>query len=303
MTLPLPLRPQRLVYFGTPEVAVPTLNALVSAGHDVALVVTGADARRGRGSLKTPSPVKAAAVASGLSVTHDPDDVLEVGADIGVVVAYGRLIRDNVLSRLPLVNIHFSLLPRWRGAAPVERALLAGDTETGVCLMDVVAELDAGDVFARSETPIGPDDTLATLRSRLVDAGTGLLLDGLANGFGAPQPQSGEVVYAHKISAHDLQLSFTASAAEARRVIALGGAWTISRGKRLKVWSAGAAPEQPALGQPGELRRSTTSTSPVVCFADGWLELHEVQPEGGRRMDAAAWWNGIKPTVGERLGE
>jgi len=139
----------RLVYLGTPDMAVPPLRALHDAGHDIALVVSGADKRRGRGGATSPSPVKAVALELGLPVTADPDDVLAVAADLGVVVAYGRIIRPHVLAHLPMVNLHFSLLPRWRGAAPVERAILAGDDRTGVCVMAVEETLDTGGVYAR----------------------------------------------------------------------------------------------------------------------------------------------------------
>ncbi|MFM7082969.1 MAG: methionyl-tRNA formyltransferase, partial [Actinomycetota bacterium] len=128
---------RRIVYLGTPEMAVAPLRALVDAGVEVALVVTRADKRRGRGSALSPSPVKALALELGLPVSHELDDATKVGAALGVVVAYGRIIPLRVLSQLPMINVHFSLLPRWRGAAPVERALLAGDDETGICIMRV----------------------------------------------------------------------------------------------------------------------------------------------------------------------
>jgi Formyl transferase len=141
-----PARPpssaRRLVYLGTPEAAVAPLRALVDAGFEIALVVSRPDRRRGRGGALSPSPVKAAATELGLTVTDVLDDVLGVDADLGVVVAYGRIIPSRILERLPMINLHFSLLPRWRGAAPVERALLAGDIETGVCVMDVDVEPD-----------------------------------------------------------------------------------------------------------------------------------------------------------------
>ena len=122
-------RPKRLVFLGTPEIAVPPLRALHEAGHDIALVVSRPDRRRGRGGSLSPSPVKEAALELGLPVTDRVDDVIDAGAELGVVVAYGRLIRPHVLAAVPMVNMHFSLLPRWRGAAPVERAILAGDTD------------------------------------------------------------------------------------------------------------------------------------------------------------------------------
>ena len=148
-------RPQRLVYFGTPDMAVPPLEALVADGFDVALVITRIDKRRGRGSDVAPSPVKAAALRLELPVSHLVDDALLVGADLGVVVAFGQLITAHVLERLPMVNLHFSLLPRWRGAAPVERALLAGDATTGVCLMQLAEGLDTGPLLDVVEVPIG----------------------------------------------------------------------------------------------------------------------------------------------------
>ncbi|HRA35850.1 MAG TPA: methionyl-tRNA formyltransferase, partial [Acidimicrobiales bacterium] len=141
------------MYFGTPEIAVPPLRALAAAGFDVALVVTGADKRRGRRGAPTPTPVKAAALELGVEVTDDPDRAATVGADLGVVVAYGRILRRPLLERIPLVNLHFSLLPRWRGAAPVERAILAGDTTTGVCVMAVEEGLDTGPVYDTVRVP------------------------------------------------------------------------------------------------------------------------------------------------------
>src|ERR1700688_651507 len=139
----------RLVFLGTPPAAAVALEALVRAGHDVALVVSRVDARRGRGAELAPSAAKRAALALGLDVTERLDDVTTVGAEMGVVVAYGRLIPGRILESLPMVNVHFSLLPRWRGAAPVERAVLAGDTETGVCLMRLEETLDTGPVLDR----------------------------------------------------------------------------------------------------------------------------------------------------------
>ena len=157
---------RRIVYLGTPGLAVPPLRALVDAGYEIPLVVSRADARRGRGAQRLPSPVKAAALELGLPVTDRLVDLDEVEADLAVVVAYGHLIPAAMLDRLAFVNLHFSLLPRWRGAAPVERAILAGDTTTGVCLMDLDIELDTGAVYCRTETPIGDDETLVKFYSR-----------------------------------------------------------------------------------------------------------------------------------------
>lgn len=290
-----PRRPRRLVYLGTPELAVPPLRALHAAGFDIPLVVSRADKRRGRGGAPVPSPVKAAALELGIPVTDQVDDVLDVGADLGVVVAFGRIIKPHVLAALPMVNLHFSLLPRWRGAAPVERAILAGDTETGVCVMAVEEGLDTGGVYRRATVPIGPDDTLDELRTRLVDIGTELLVDALREGLGEPEPQQGEVTYADKIDPAELRLDWTRPAVELHRVVRLGDAWTTFRGKRLKVWRTRLVPEHTGLA-PGQL------DGLLVGTGEGALELVEVQPEGKGRLAAAAWRNGARPSADERLG-
>ena len=274
----------RLAYLGTPQMAVPPLRALVAAGHHVELVVTGADKRRGRGGGRSPSPVKAAAVELGLAVTHDIDDVVDRAAagalDLGVVVAYGKLIRPHVLDALRFVNVHFSLLPRWRGAAPVERALLAGDTVTGVCVMEVEEGLDTGGVYARREVPIADRETAADLRQRLVEVGTELLVETLRRPLEEwiddPEPQIGEAVYADKLSTDDLHIDWTAPAEQIDRVVRVGGAWTSFRGRRLKIHAA-------------ELR-------------DGRVEPLVVQPEGKASMSFADWRNGARPGPDEPFG-
>jgi methionyl-tRNA formyltransferase len=286
--------PRRLVYLGTPEVAVPPLRALVDAGYDVALVVSRPDKRRGRGSAVVPSPVKAAAIELGLPVSDQIDDVLDAGADLGVVVAFGRIIKPHILEALPLVNIHFSLLPRWRGAAPVERAILAGDTETGVCLMTIEEGLDTGAVFDRAVVAIGPDDTADDLRARLVDASLTLLLDNLARGLGEAEPQQGEATYAEKIDPAEHELDWKRPAVDLHRVVRAGEAWTTHRGKRLKIHRSRVA-EGDSL-EPGALR------GVVVGTGDGGLELVEVQPEGKGRQSAMAWANGARLQPDERLG-
>jgi methionyl-tRNA formyltransferase len=228
----------RLAFLGTPEVAARTLRALYGAGHDLRLVVTRRDARRGRGSELLPSPVKAVATELGLPVAHTPDAVIGSGAELGVVVAYGRMIRGNVLAEVPMVNVHFSLLPRWRGAAPVERAILAGDAETGVCLMKLDEGLDTGPVFARRSVEIRPEETAGELRSRLADLGTKMLLEVLAEGLPEPVPQAGEATYAAKLDPVDLHLDFTLPAEVCLRVVRVGRAWTTWRGRRLIVHRA-----------------------------------------------------------------
>jgi methionyl-tRNA formyltransferase len=268
---------RRLVYLGTPAEAVPPLRALVAAGHEVRLVVSRPDKRRGRGGGVAPSPVKAAALELGIPVTDRVDDVCEVGAELGVVVAFGQLIKPHVLARVPMVNVHFSLLPRWRGAAPVERAILAGDRETGVCLMALDEGLDTGPVYACERVAIGDDETAAELRDRLVALGTRMLCDLLAGPLPEPRPQSGEPTYAAKIAPEELRLDWSRPAEELVRVVRVGGAWTTFRGRRLKVHRARVGP-------------------------DGRLELLEVQPEGGRRMSFADWARGARWQPGEPFG-
>jgi methionyl-tRNA formyltransferase len=267
----------KLVYLGTPGMAVPPLQAIVEAGHEVVLVVTRPDTRRGRGATVSPSPVKAVALELGLPVTHEVDEVIGAGADLGVVVAFGQIIRPHVLRALPMVNLHFSLLPRWRGAAPVERALLAGDQVTGVCVMAVEEGLDTGGVYAREEVAIGPETTAAELRTDLVSVGTGLLLETLArpvaDWIGRADPQQGEVTHAAKLSASDLQIDWTEPPERIHRLIRVGGAWTTFRGKRLKVNAA--------------------------RLVDGALRLDIVQPEGRSPMPFEAWSNGARPRPGE----
>jgi methionyl-tRNA formyltransferase len=292
---PVPARPRRLVFLGTPAMAVPPLRAVVAAGYDVALVVTRPDKRRGRGRGTTPSPVKAAAAELGLPVTHRIDDALEVAADLGVVVAYGALVKPNVLAALPMVNLHFSLLPRWRGAAPVERALLAGDTETGVCVMQLEEGLDTGPVFACETVPIAPDQTADELRAVLVAAGTELLVTTLDGGLDEARPQEGEGTYAAKVEPEDLHLDWSRPAAELARVVRLGGAWTTFRQRRLKVLAAAAA-DGTVGGGPGTLDGDRVATG------DGVLVLATVQPEGKGAQPAGAWRNGARPVAGEALG-
>jgi methionyl-tRNA formyltransferase len=286
-----PAHPRRLVFLGTPAFAAGPLQALVDAGHDLALVVSQPDKRRGRGGTLVPSPVKQTAVDLGIPVADKVDDALDVGADLGVVVAFGRLIRPHVLQRLPMLNLHFSLLPRWRGAAPVERAILAGDERTGVDLMVVEEGLDTGGIYDRVEVAIGPDETADALRERLAGLGADMLARNLGQGLGDPRPQEGEATYAHKIDPAELKIDWSRPALDIHRLVRIGGAWTTYRGARLKVWTTALGPGSD--GAPGV----------VAPAADGWLRLVEVQPEGRRRMPAAAWANGAHwdPTA-EPLG-
>lgn len=271
------------------------LRALVDAGHEVVLVVTRPDKRRGRGGALVPSPVKAAAMELGLPVTDRVDDVVEAGAELGVVVAYGRLIRPHILAALPMVNLHFSLLPRWRGAAPVERAILAGDPITGVCVMALEEGLDTGPVYAYTSLTIGDDETAEELRARLAGAGTEMLLHLLETGLPEGRPQEGEPTYAAKIEAEEHHLDWSRPAVELHRVVRLGHAWTTFRGRRLRVLRARLASGGHLA--PGELDAGAL----LVGTGDGALELLEVQPEGKGPQPAGAWRNGARLRAGERL--
>lgn len=275
--------------------AVPALEALHDAGNEIVLVVSNADRRRARRGDLEPTPVKARALQLGLEVTHDLDDILDVDADLGVVVAYGRLIKPAHLEHLPMVNLHFSLLPRWRGAAPVQRALLAGDRFTGVTVMAVEEGLDTGGVYASEKLEIGPTETLVELNDRLVAAGSELLVRTLSAPLGAPEPQSKEdVAYAEKIRPEDLHLDWGRPAVELHRVVRVGGAWSTFRERRLKILAAEVIPGVDLA--PGSLRGD------VVGCGAGALRLSRVQPEGKPPMDARDWINGARPRAGEILG-
>jgi methionyl-tRNA formyltransferase len=275
----------RVVYFGTPADSVPTLEAIAEAGHDLAVVVTQPDRKRGRGGALVPSAVRVAAEARGIPVltprraSEVVDDVRASGAEVGVVVAFGQLLPVTLLEALPLgfVNVHFSLLPRWRGAAPVERAILAGDPQTGVCVMAVDETLDTGAVYARRVTPIGADETAGELRGRLAALGAELLVETLPRLPDiTPEPQVGEVTYAEKLTVDEFRLDPARPAAELARVVRAGnpkpGAWIEVDGTRLKVL------------------RATTEGDRFVP--------REVQPASKRAMPYEAWragWRGEDP--------
>ena len=265
--------PQPLVFLGSPQVSAEVLTALVCAGHEIKLVITGADRRRGRGGATSPTPVGATAIELGLPVSHQTSDAATCGAALGVVVAYGEIIRPAVLDAMPMVNIHFSLLPRWRGAAPVERAILAGDNHTGVCVMEVVEALDAGGVYASETVSMDPDATAESLTARLGQVGTELLMTCLEQGLGDPIPQQGEVTYASKISVEDRHIDWSESNEHILRKVRIGGAWTSWRGERFRIHSA--------------------------RVVDGQIVPIVVQPAGKPKMDFGDWIRGARPAESE----
>jgi methionyl-tRNA formyltransferase len=241
--------------------------------------------------------VKAAAAALGLEVTHRADDAVAVGADLGVGVADGQLVKRHVLEAVPMVNLHFSILPRWRGAAPVERALLAGDAETGVSIMGLDAGLDTGPVYARSVCAIGSHETAGELRARLVTSGSELLVATLpAVPTTTPIPQHGEPTYADKLTVEEFALDWELPADDLARIVRAGnprpGAWTTDHGGRLKIWRVR------ALSAGIDAPPGTVFGHTRVATGDGALELIEVQPEGRRVMPANAWLAGRRaPSV------
>jgi methionyl-tRNA formyltransferase len=277
-----------LVFLGTPTAAATVLSELIRNGFEIAHVVTRADARRGRGSATTPSPVKQVAVDNGLAVSHDMTWLKENSHRdlLGVVVAYGKLIPSSVLSHIPMVNIHFSLLPRWRGAAPVERAILAGDMRTGVCIMNVEETLDTGDVFAQREIEILETHTGENLTADLAVVGGQLLVETLNEGLGTGVPQHGETTYAAKVSADDLRLDWQLSSIEVLRRVRAVRAYTMLDSQRLKIVHA--EPIQDSV----HLDAGQCDGAGIVGTRDGAIRLVSVQPEGKAMMDAASWLRG-----------
>jgi len=278
-------------------VAVPFLRALHGAEWPIDLVVSRPDTRRRRNADPEPSPVKALALDLGLRVSDDPADVADCGADLAIVVAYGRIIKPEVLARVPMVNVHFSRLPRWRGAAPVERAILAGDETTGVDIMVVEEGLDTGPIYARHETDIGDHETASELANRLAGIGVVLLLDALKAGLKDPVPQAGEPTYAEKIDPAELRVDWLRPTIEIHRLVRLERAWTTFRGKRLKVL---AGHPLPGSLEPGVMDLEL----PVeVGTGQGTFRIDVVQPEGKAPMKAKDWVQGARIEPGERLGD
>lgn len=301
----------RLVFAGTPAVAVPTLR-LLAAQHEVVAVITRPDAPLGRKRVLTPSPVADAATELGLPVIKaavlDDDVTAQVAAlapDLGVIVAYGGLVREPLL-QTPThgwINLHFSLLPEWRGAAPVQRALIAGDAALGASVFQLVAALDAGDVFGRQTFEIPTDATADVALAFLADSGAGLtaeIVAGIAEGTAVSTPQVGEPTYAAKLSHSDGLLDWTLPAEEIfaryRGVTTEPGAHTTAGDQPIKVLEM-ARPESvdgEALA-PGQLHG--TKTGVLVGTATTPLLVQRVQPAGKGAMAAADWLRGLKTEV------
>ena len=307
----------RLVFLGTPAFAVPTLEAVVRAGHEVAAVVTQPDRPRGRGQQLAASPVKQKALELGLPV-YQPERVRRpeavehlrgIGARAMVIVGYGQIIPQIVIDLAPLgiINVHASLLPKYRGAAPIQWAIVNGETRTGVTTMRINAGLDTGDMLLKAETEIGPDETAIELGTRLATLGAGLLVEtlaGLEAGTIAPEPQDdSQSTLAPILKKEDGIIDWSQPAAaihnRVRGLQPWPGGQTTFRGKPLSVRETGLLACPPS-GVPGAI----LSPRPlIVACGQGALELLEVQMEGRKRMPAADFANGQRLAENEKLGE
>lgn len=301
----------RVIFMGTPDFAVPTLDALVDAGHEVVLVVAQPDRPAGRGKKLTPPPVAARAKELGLPLAQPkalrsgpfPERMVGLEADVAVVIAYGRILPQRLLDapRFGCVNVHASLLPRWRGAAPIQAAVLAGDSETGVCTQQMEADLDTGPVFVEKRIPVDPEETAGTLHDKLAVLSAECAVETLA-GLGelVPVPQSAEgVTWAEKIDKEMGRVDWTADAvALHRRVRAMTpwpGGWIPWDKGPLKLKTVRLADGS---GHPGEI----LGLSPlVVACGTGALELVEVQAPGKRPVDGADFANGARLQPGGTL--
>ncbi len=308
----------RLVFMGTPDFAVPSLEKLVEAGHDVLAVLTQPDRPAGRGREIAAPPVKQAAARLGLAV-HQPErirtpEVLEflrgLTPEAIAVVGYGKIIPQAIIDIPPLgiINVHASLLPKYRGAAPIQWAIAKGETRTGVTTMRIDAGLDTGDTMLRAETVIGPEETALDVAPRLARMGAELLaetLSGLKNGTIAPIPQDhSQASFAPVLKKEDGRIDWTQPAAaihnRVRGLLPWPGCYSGFRGQLLHVWRARAA--GPRGGEPGSLHPERSRLF-VTCGASSGLELLEVQLEGRKRMDAAAFLNGQRVEDNELLGD
>jgi methionyl-tRNA formyltransferase len=308
-----------LVFAGTPQFAVPTLRALCASGHRVRAVYTQPDRCAGRGRRPRPSPVKTLALECGLDVEQPPtlrEEAVQaglraLGADALIVVAYGLLLPPAVLAipRLGCLNVHASLLPRWRGAAPIPRALLAGDSETGVSILQMEKGLDTGPILARSSCSIGPDDTAARLAERLAAQGADLLLETLdrlvQGGVQLLAQDPARACYAPKLSKAEAVLDWRHPAPELERRVRAFDPWPVAQtcledGTVLRIWRARALPLVPGGPPPGSVLDAGAAGIDVAA-GEGVLRLLEMQLPGGRRLDAGAFLAG-HAIAGTRLG-
>ena len=309
------MSPLKLVFAGSPGAAVPSLRVLAASVHEIAAVVTRDDSPVGRRGILTPTPVAAAASELGLPVIRAnrldeaaTTSIANLTPDLGVIVAYGGLVREPLLSipRLGWINLHFSILPRWRGAAPVQRAVIAGDELTGASVFQLVPELDAGDVFGQLTQQIGAVETSGHLLESLSESGAELLLrviDNLADGSARAEPQSGDVTLAPKLGAEDGRIDWREDAMSVanriRGVTPEPGAFTLLDGARFKLLNAAIARDAAKLA-PGVL--SLDGKRVLIGTATDPIELVRVQPAGKTAMAAPDWWRG-RPVDAAKVAE
>jgi methionyl-tRNA formyltransferase len=306
----------RVLFFGTPDFAVPSLAALIQ-GHEVVAVVTRPDKPRGRGQKVTASPIKAIAEAHGTRVLQparlDDSQWLEavagLRADIAVVAAYGRLLPQILLDvpRLGFINVHASLLPRWRGAAPIHRAVLAGDPVTGVTIMRVVLALDAGPMLASASTPIDPAETSEMLESRLAVMGADLLIQTLARMEAGPIAEVAQdesrATYATKLERHESRIDWARPAIEIDRQIRGLQPWPLAAGLidgRRVAFLRSTVTDASTPGAPGTVLNADAAGLVVAC-RPGAVRITRVLPEGRRAMSAADFLNGVSVPPGTRI--
>lgn len=300
-----------IVFMGTPEFAVPSLAEIIASGHNVIRVYTQPPRRAGRGKKLTKSPVHQFAELMGLQVETPEsfrkskviDGLEELDADVACVVAYGQILPQRALDapKYGCLNLHGSLLPRWRGAAPVQRAIMAGDAQTGVQIMQMAKGLDTGDILLSESTDIRASDTAATLSQRLSQLGAQMwprVLGGVEREALTPTPQSGEPTYAHKIEKSEARLDWSRSArnleAHIRGLSPFPGAWCEIDDRRVKVHLAKVVKGQ---GQPGEILDNQLT---IAC-GEGALQLLSVQPAGKSRMSVDDFLRGVKAPKGAIL--
>ncbi len=306
----------RLIFAGTPDFAAAAFAALIAANHDVKLVLTQPDRPAGRGMKETSSPVKRLASQHGIDVFQPPSlknpadqaAIAAVQSDVMIVAAYGLILPQAVLDlpRLGCINIHASLLPRWRGAAPIQRAILAGDQETGITIMQMEAGLDTGPMLLVGKTPIAADDTTATLHDKLAAQGAKLIVEALAklekNQLPATKQPSAGVTYAEKILKQEAVIDWNLPAQEIERRIRALQPFPVTqtpwRGEALKIWRAKSLADEGDL--PGALRITNAKRLIVGCGV-GALEILELQRAGGKRLSTREFLAGNMFAVGERF--
>lgn len=282
-----------IVFLGSPRPAATVLTRLLDNGHAVLHVVTGVDKRRGRGSSVSPTPVKEVALQRGIAVSHDLSwlESAEARRCLAVVVAYGRIIPAHLVESMVMINVHFSLLPRWRGAAPVERAIIAGDDRTGVSLMRMDAGLDTGPVYGEYETPISVDETSDELVQRLADLGAEGLVELLDSTLPEPKPQVGEATYASKIRPDEHEIRWDEPADLISRKTRALRTHTRLHGRRVRIVRTQVVSME---GSASTIPVGTITPECVVQTGKGWLRLDLVQSEGRPVTTAVEWLRGIR---------